>query len=80
MANRWRNNGNSERLYFLGLQNHKILGSKSVILKLKNLGLQICDSKITDHDCSHDLKGHLLLGREAIANLDSTLKSRDIHY
>ena len=22
MANRWRNNGNSERLYFLGLQNH----------------------------------------------------------
>ena len=24
MANRWRNNGNSERLYFLGLQNHCI--------------------------------------------------------
>ena len=22
MANRWRNNGNSDRLYFLGLQNH----------------------------------------------------------
>ena len=46
--------------------------------KSQNLGLQICDSKITDHDCSHDIKGHLLLGREAITNLDNILKSRDI--
>ena len=54
MANRRRNNGNSDRLYFLG-------------------------PKITaDGDCSHDLKRHLLLGRKAMTNLDSILKSRDI--
>ena len=36
-------------------------------------------SKITaDGDCSHEIKRHLLLGRKAMANLDSVLKSRDI--
>ena len=35
--------------------------------------------KITaDGDCSHEIKGNLLLGRKAITNLDSILKSRDI--
>ena len=54
MADRWGNNGNSERLYFWG-------------------------SKITaDGDCSHELKRCLILGRKAMANLDSILKSRDI--
>ena len=54
MANRWGNNGNSDRLLFLG-------------------------SKITaDGDCSHEIKRHLLLGRKAMTNLDSILKSRDI--
>ena len=54
MANRWGNNGNSDRLYFLG-------------------------SKITaDADCSHEIKRSLLLGRKAMTNLDSILKSRDI--
>ena len=54
MANRWENNGNSDRLYFGG-------------------------SKITaDGDCSHEMKRHLLLGRKAMTNLDSILKSRDI--
>ena len=53
MANRWGNNGNSERLIFGG-------------------------SKITaDGDCSHEIR-HLLLGRKAMTNLDSILKSRDI--
>ena len=52
MVNRWRNNGNSDRLYFLGLQ-------------------------ITaDGDCTHEIKR--LLGRKAMTNLDSILKSRDI--
>ena len=37
------------------------------------------DSQITaDGDCSHDIKTHLLLGRKAMTNLDSILKSRDI--
>ena len=54
MANRWGNNGNRDRLYFLGLQ-------------------------ITaDGDCSHEIKRRLLLGRKAMTNLDSILKSRDI--
>ena len=36
-------------------------------------------SKITaDGDCSHEIKGHLLLERKVMANLDSILKSRDI--
>ena len=36
-------------------------------------------SKITaDDDCSHGIKRHLLLGRKAMTNLDSILKSRDI--
>ena len=31
-----------------------------------------------DGDCSHDVKRHLLLGRKAMTNLDSILKSRDV--
>ena len=38
------------------------------------LGSQI----IADGDCSHEIKRHLLLGRKAMTNLDSILKSRDI--
>ena len=38
-------------------------------------------SKITvDCDCSHTIKRCLLLGRKAVTNLDSILKSRDVHY
>ena len=37
------------------------------------------DFKITaGSDCSHETKRHLLFGRKAMTNLDSTLKSRDI--
>ena len=36
-------------------------------------------SKITaDGDCSHEIKRHLLFGREVMTNLDSIFKSRDI--
>ena len=35
-------------------------------------------SKITAGDCSHEIKRRLLLGRKAVTNLDSILKSRDI--
>ena len=54
MANRWGKNGNSERLYFLGLPNH------------------------CRWDCSYEIKRYLLLGRKAMTNLESILKSRDI--
>ena len=50
MANGWGNNEKSDRLYFLGLQNH----------------------------CSHEIKRRVLLGRKAMTNLDSVLKSKDI--
>ena len=41
--------------------------------------LYFLGSKITaDGDCSHEIKRHLLLGRKAMINLDSVLKSRDI--
>ena len=56
MANRWGNNGNSDRLYFGG-------GGSKIS---------------TGGDCSHEIKSHLLLGRKAMTNLDSVLKSRDI--
>ena len=39
----------------------------------------ILGSKITaDCNCCHEIKRHLLLGRKAMTNLDSILKSRDI--
>ena len=39
------------------------------------------DSQITaDGDCSHEIKRCLLLGRKAMTNLDSILKSRDITF
>ena len=41
----------------------------------------ILGSKITaDGDCSHEIKRHLLLGRNVMTNLDSILKSRDITF
>ena len=42
-------------------------------------GFYLGGSKITvDRDCSHEIKRRLLLGRKAMTNLDSILKSRDI--
>ena len=42
-------------------------------------GFIFLGSKITvDSDCNHQIKRHLLLGREAVTNLDNILKSRDI--
>ena len=61
-----------------GIQSHHFMknrwGNSGNSDKLFFLG-----SKITaDGDCSHEIKRHLLLGRKAMTNLDSTLKSRDI--
>ena len=42
-------------------------------------GFIFLGSKITvDSDCSHEIKRYLLLGRKAMANLDSILRKRDI--
>ena len=37
-----------------------------------------CSKITTDGDCSHEIKRHLPLGRKAVTNLESILKSRDI--
>ena len=38
----------------------------------------LCSKITVDGDCSHEIKRHLLLGRKAMTNLNSILKSRDI--
>ena len=38
----------------------------------------VCSKITADGDCSHEIKRQLLLGRKAMTNLDSILKSRDI--
>ena len=70
----------------LNIQNTKIMASGPITSwqieeeKLEALTFFVfVDSKITAvGDCSHEIKRHLLLGRKAMTNLDSILKSRDI--
>ena len=38
----------------------------------------LCSKITVESDCSHEIKRHLLLGRKAMTNLDTILKSRDI--
>ena len=46
---------------------------------VETVRLYLLGSKITaDGDCSHEIKGCLLLGRKVMTNLDSICKSRDI--
>ena len=67
----------------LNIQNRKIMASGPITSRQID-GETVADfiflgSKITvDGDCSHKIKRRLLLGRKAITNLDSILKSRDI--
>ena len=55
--------------------------SWQIDVKKKNetvTGFIFLGSKITgDSDCSHEIKRHLLLGRKAMTNLDSVIKSKD---
>ena len=67
----------------LNIQKAKIMASGPII-SWQIDGETVADfiflgSKITaDGDCSHEIKRHLLLGRKAMTNLDSILKSRNI--
>ena len=67
----------------LNIQKTKIMASRP-ITSWQIDGETVADfiflgSKITaDGDCSHEIKRRLLLGRKAMSNLDSILKSRDI--
>ena len=49
-------------------------GNREIVTDFIFLGFKIT----VDGDCSHEIKRRLLLGRKAMANLDSILKSRDI--
>ena len=69
----------------LSMQRTKIMASGPITLwqidgeKGQTVRNYFLGSKITaDGDCSHEIKGHLLLGRKSMTNLDSILKSRDI--
>jgi len=70
----------------LNIQNTKIMASSPITsLEINGETMEtvtdfiLGGSKITaDGDCSHEIKRYLLLGRKAMTNLDSILKSRDI--
>ena len=68
----------------LNIQKTKIMASSSTTSwemekQWKLADFSFLGSKITaDGDCSHEIKRCLLLGRKAMINLDSILKSRDI--
>ena len=75
----------SEKVDKLNVQKTKIMASKPITSW--QIGGQTVEtvadfiflgSKMADGDCSHKIKRSLLLGRKAMTNLDSTLKSR--HY
>ena len=68
----------------LNIQNTEIMASSPITSRQID-GEIVADfiflcSKITaDGDCNHEIKRRLLLGRIVMTNLDSILKSRDIH-
>ena len=76
----------SEKSLKLSIQKTKIMASSPIIsCQIDGETMQtvtdfiFLGSKITaDGDCSHEIKRCLLLGRKAMTNLDSILKSRDI--
>ena len=78
--------GEWKSCFFLNIQKTEIMASSPITSWQINgetmetvTGFLFLGSKITaDDDCSHEIKRCLLLGRKAMTNLDSILKSRDI--
>ena len=67
----------SKKLLSHGIQSHNFMANRRE--KSGNNDFIFLGSKITvDSDCSHEIGRDLLLGRKAMTNLDSILKSRDI--
>ena len=70
--NRWGNNGTDEET----VEIMQLIDGETVEIVTDFIFL---GSRITaDGDCSHEIKKHLLLGRKAMTNLDTLLKSRGI--
>ena len=71
--------GSEKVVLKLNIQKIKIMASGPITSWQTDGETIFLGSKITaDGDCSHEIKRHLLLGRKAMTNLDSILKSRDI--
>ena len=68
------NTGKTKIMASSSITSWQIDGEKSGNRDFIFLGSKI----IADDDCSHEIKRRLLLGRKAMTNLDSVLKSRDI--
>ena len=65
-------------MQFIGAQQGDRAGNDK-FLETRFTGFILLSSKITaDGDCGLEVKGYLLLGKKALTNLDSMLKSRDI--
>ena len=70
----------------LNIQKTKIMASGAITsweldgetVETVSVFIFLCSKITTDGDCSHEIKRRLLLGRKAMRNLDSILKSRDI--
>ena len=66
----------------LNIQKTKIMASSPITswetMETVTDFIFLCPKVTADGDCSHKIKRHLLLGRKAMTNLDSILKSRDI--
>ena len=60
-----------------GIWSHQFMANGKTMETVTNF-IFLNSKTIADGDCSHEIKRHLLLGRKAITNLDSVLKSRDI--
>ena len=81
-------NEKSEKVVLkLNIQKTKIMASGPITsrqidgeTKMKTVTdfIFLCSQITADGDCSHEIKRHFLLGRKAMTNLDSILKSRDI--
>ena len=72
----------------LNIQKTKIMGSGPIIswqidgktMETVRNFIFLCFKITADGDCSHEIKRHLLLGKKAMTNVDSILKSRDITF
>ena len=68
----------------LNIQKSKIMASSPItswqndVETMETVRLDLFSKITVDGDCSHEIKRHLPLGREAMTNLNSILKSRDI--
>ena len=62
----------------ISIQSHHFLANRRGKVEAVTVFIFFRSKITTDSDCSHEIKRHLFLGRKAMSNLDSALKSKDI--